>query len=136
MFWKTVTPPDNNKYKKTKGRLKQRSDDLVFFVSAIWLANLLSDGLVSDDLYNGLAYNNPNKPYPLRYPALPNIKPNKTSSENRHSVFRKTVFRRRFLRIHLFIFAPACVSATPRAGRRLWWAVRRRGRVGRRRVGW
>ncbi|EGQ77280.1 hypothetical protein HMPREF9418_1161 [Neisseria macacae ATCC 33926] len=28
MFWKTVTPPDNNKYKKTKGRLKQRSDDL------------------------------------------------------------------------------------------------------------
>ncbi|EIG30504.1 hypothetical protein HMPREF1051_1115 [Neisseria sicca VK64] len=30
MFWKTVTPPDNNtyKYKKTKGRLNQRSDDL------------------------------------------------------------------------------------------------------------
>ena len=50
--------PDNNKYKykKTKGRLKQRSDDLVFFVSAICRANLLSDGLVSDDFYSGLAY--------------------------------------------------------------------------------
>ncbi|AVR78421.1 hypothetical protein NM96_02750 [Neisseria mucosa] len=64
MFWKTATPPDNNKYKKTKGRLKQRSDDLVFFVSTIWRANLLNDELVSDDFYSGLAYNHPNKPHP------------------------------------------------------------------------